>query len=64
MDVEFIEVREASGNYAVGQKVAVFRSPDDSTFELSKSDVRIRLNNRRKFKRAVGQEWTALIALT
>ena len=63
MNAKFIEVKGASGDYAAGQKVAVFRWPDGSTFELSRHDVGVRRGARRSYEESHDQEDAALAAL-
>ena len=63
MNAQFIEVRDASGAYAAGRKVAIFRWSDGSTFELSRHDVGVRRGARRSYGEPHDQEDAALAAL-
>ena len=62
-DAEFVEVRDASDDYAAGQKVAIFRWSDGSEFELSKHDVGVRRRARAGYEEPTDQEQAALAAL-
>ena len=62
-DAEFVEIRDASGAYAAGQRVAVFRWPDGEAFELSPHDLGAREGYRRRYGESTDQEKLAHAAL-